>query len=205
MSIKNNILIVLVLSLHSFPAMADSAPSRECQIKAAFLYNFVRFVDWPEDKLGDANEPIRIGIIGKNPFGNAFEPIKDKKLKGRKVIIETFKGLSKIKPSKKNVKTPQHPEIKRIRKCHLLFICTSEKEHLADIIELVRRHGVLTIGQMPGFLESGGIINFLEEEKKIRFEINLKVARKSKLKIRAKLLRLATRIIDETSEKQKGT
>ncbi len=105
MSIKNNILILLVLSLHSLPALADSAPSREYQIKAAFLYNFVRFVDWPEDKLGDVNEPIRIGIIGKNPFGNAFESIKDKKLKGRKVIIEIFKGLAQLKKSENNDKT----------------------------------------------------------------------------------------------------
>ena len=185
------------------PALADSAASREYQIKAAFLYNFVRFVDWPEDKLGDANEPIRIGIIGKNPFGNAFEPIKDKKLKGRKVIIETFKGFGKIK-REKNDKTPKHTEIEKIRKCHMLFICNSEKEYLADIIELVHRHGILTVGQVPGFLEAGGIINFLEEKKKIRFEINLKAARKSKLKIRAKLLRLATRIVKETPEKQKG-
>lgn len=205
MRIKISILNVLVLSLLSLPAMADSAPSREYQIKAAFLYNFVRFVDWPKDKREDANEPIRIGIIGKNPFKNAFEPIRDKKLKGRKVIIETFKTLAKVKQSENNDKTPQHPEIEKIRKCHLLFICDSEKKYLADIIELVRRHGILTVGQVPGFLEAGGIINFQEKKKKIRFEINLKAARKSKLKIRAKLLRLATRVIGNSPEKQKGT
>jgi hypothetical protein len=104
----------------------DSTVSREYQIKAAFLYNFIQFVDWPEEKSADSNEPITIGIIGKDPFENAFEPIKDKKLKGRSVIIKRFKSFEELKKSAEKDKSELDREIKALTKCHLLFICSSE-------------------------------------------------------------------------------
>jgi hypothetical protein len=79
MKIRAYILIVLVLTLLAgTQARADSASSREYQVKAAFLYNFIMFVDWPQGKMADGNEPFVIGIIGKDPFEEAFDPIKDK-------------------------------------------------------------------------------------------------------------------------------
>lgn len=185
--------VVISLSLFVTPivpnARADSAPNKEQRIKAAFIYNFINFVDWPKEKVADSNDPITICIIGKDPFGKAFEPIKNKKLKGKKIVINRFKGLKELKKSSKQIET--------LRKYHLLFICPSEKKNLKEVINLVKNHSVLTVGDMKGFLESGGIINFLIVDKKVCFEINNAAAKQAKLKIRSKLLRLAKRVIPE--------
>jgi len=191
------ILLFLSIVLQITPAAAqsksDSEIGREYQIKAAFVYNFIKFVDWPQDKTEGQNEPIMIGIIGKDPFGGAFEPITSKQIKGKKSLISRFESFKQLKESSEADKS----KIESLRKCHLLFICSSEKENLTDIIRLVNKYNVLTVGDMPGVLESGGIINFLVRENKVHFEINLVAARQSNLKIRSQLLRLATKVIDE--------
>lgn len=186
-------------------AGADSTSSREYQVKAAFLYNFLQFVDWPEEKPADGNKPITIGILGKDPFGDAFEPIKGKKVKGRSVIIKRFKSFEEMKKSTEKDKPESEQKIEMLTKCHLLFICSSEQKDLKEIINLVKDYDVLTVGEMNGFLESGGIINCFVEEKKIRFEINLTAAERAELKMRSKLLRLAKRIVEEdTTQENKG-
>ena len=197
MGFKFYILFVLSIVLQIMPVRAQDGSnpdlSREYKIKAAFLYNFIQFVDWPKEKTGDHNEPIIIGIIGKDPFDDAFEPINNKQIKGRKGLIKRFEGIEKLKKSG----GVDNSEIAFLRKCHLLFVCSSEKDHLTDIINFVDGHSVLTVGEMSNMLKSGGMINFLVEENKVRFEINLTAARKGKLKIRSQLLRLAMRVIDK--------
>lgn len=191
MNIKAHILIVTVLTLLVVPtvpqARADTTSSREYQVKAAFLFSFINFVDWPKEKLTEGNNQINIGIIGNDPFGKAFEPIKDKQVKGKDVVIKRFKAFKELNQSSE--------EIEAIRKCHLLYICPSEKDEFRKIINLVMKHNILTVGDTKSFLESGGIINFLMEDKKVRFEINNTVAEQTELKIRSKLLRLAKRVI----------
>lgn len=203
MKIKVYIFVVLVLPLFLVsPAIevhADSAERGEYQTKAAFLYNFARFVEWPEKKVDDSTEPMTFGIIGKDPFGDAFAPLKSKRIRGRNVIIKRFVGFVEFRESIGKSKTELGLKIEALRKCDLLFICSSEQKNLSRIISLVRRHDVLTVGDMEGFLEAGGIINFLMEDKKVRFEINATAAEHAKLKIRSKLLKLARRVIEEES------
>jgi len=191
---------VLFMASIAPKARADSPPSQEYQVKAAFLYNFLQFVDWPEENLADSNEPIIIGIIGKDPFKNAFEPIKNKKVKGRAVVTKRFKSFEDLKKSTENDIPESNQEIKTLTKCHLLFICSSEQKNLKEIIDTVKHHSVLTVSEMEGFLESGGIINWLVEDKKVRFEVNTAAAERAKLKIRSNLLRLAKRIVKEDIE-----
>jgi hypothetical protein len=202
---------LIVLSLVLFivatapKARADSTPSQEYQVKAAFLYNFLQFVDWPEEKSADSNKPIIIGVIGNDPFGNAFEPVKDKKVKGRSVVIKQFKGLEELKKSVEKDKPESIRGIETLTKCHLLFICSSEQKNLKEIIDTVKEQSILTVGEMEGFLENGGIINWFVEEKKIRFEINTAAAERAKLKIRSNLLRLAKRVVEEdAAQENKG-
>lgn len=206
MKIRVYSLIVLILALFGTPiqagAKSDSAPGREYQIKAAFIYNFIKFVDWPKEKTADSNEPIIIGIIGKDPFGRVFEPIKDKKVKNRIVVIKRFKSFEAIQKLGEHDKAEFDRNINYLRKCHLLFVCSSEKDKVKEVLALVKDHSVLTVADTKGFLESGGIINFLMEDKKVRFEINVTAAKKSKLKISSKLLRLAKRVVKEKSPQQ---
>jgi len=158
------------------------------------LYNFINFVDWPKEKVTDSNNLITIGIIGTDPFGKAFEPLKNKQAKGKKVIIKRFISLKESEKSDN--------QIQAIRKCHLLFVCRSEKQQLRKIINIVKDHSVLLVGDMNDFLESGGIVNFVIENQKVRFEINNNAAKQAKLNIRSKLLRLAKKVIGEdTSDK----
>ena len=197
------ILVVLALALLAAPiapkTQAASAQSREYQIKAAFLHNFIKFVDWPKEKLPDGNEPIIIGIIGKDPFGNAFDPVKNKPVKGRKLVIKRFKSFEELKKNGEKNKSGLKRQNEALRKCHLMFICSSEKESFEEIIETLEGSSVLTVQETAGFLESGGIINFLMEDKKVRFEINITAADRAGLKIRSKLLRLAKRTVEKKS------
>ncbi len=200
MKIKAYIFAVMILAMLAVPQVrAESSPSSEFQVKAAFLFNFLMFIDWPAEKMGDNSRPMIIGLIGDDQFGNAFDPVKDKMVNNRKVIIKRFKKLEEIK---KLDKAAQDKEIEAIRGCHLLFICDSEEKILKEIFDLVKDNNVLTVADIPGFLESGGMINFLVEEGKIRFEINDTVASQTKLNIRSQLLRLAKRVIGEKSAKE---
>jgi hypothetical protein len=115
--------LVLFITAIAPKAWADSAQTLEYQVKAAFIYNFIKFVDWPKEKLADSNEPVIIGIVGKDPFGDAFAPVKDKDDKGRKVTIKRFKSFQELKESKGNDQGELNQQIEAMRKCHLLFVC----------------------------------------------------------------------------------
>lgn len=176
-------------------AGAGSMSSREYQVKAAFLYNFLTFVDWPAEKIPANDEPIVIGIIGDDPFGDAFDPIKDKDINGRRVIVKWFKGIGELKKSDVTV---INKASEAIRKCHLLFICSSEEGVVKEIVDLVKGYNVLTVGDMDKSLESSGvIIKFIPEEERVHFEINNTVALQAKLQIRLQLLRLAKKVIGQ--------
>jgi hypothetical protein len=148
--------------------------------------------------MGDSNEPIIIGIIGQGPFRDVFEPVKDKRVKDRHVVVERFEGLEELR---KYDKAKMDQTIGAIRKCHVLYICRSEQGAVKEITDLVKGYGVLTVGDMEGdFLESGGgIIHFVLEDDKVRFEINVTAAKETKLQIRSQLLRLAKKVIGEES------
>jgi len=205
MKVRAYILVVLILLV--VPIMAqgedESAPNREYQVKAAFLYNFINFVDWPNEKVADSNDTVTIGIIGSNPFGEAFEAVKDKKIKGKKLVIKQFPGFEEYKTKAKDkakYREEYEAEYKNVlKKCHIVFISSLEEKHLEEILNLVKNSDVLTVGESEAFLNSGGAINFVMEQKKVRFEINLTAANRTKLKIRSQLLRLAKRVVGETS------
>jgi len=164
---------------------ADSQPTPEYQVKAAFLYNFVKFVQWPKEKPVDSNDIITIGVIGSHKFGNAFESVKGKKVKDKKIIVKFFPRFDNT--DDKNA----------LKKCHLLFVCPSEKHNLNDIIEIAGQANILTVADMNGFIDDGGVIQFIMQDKKVRFQINLSAARRAKLKIRSQLLRLAKKVVEE--------
>lgn len=207
MKSKAYIYAVLVLALSvgliAPQARAESAQSREYQVKAAFIYNFTKFVDWPAEKMADSNEPIVIGIIGRDPFGRAFEAIEDKQVKGRGIVVKRFECLEETEKSGKD-KAKLAQRIETLRKCHLLFICSSEKNNLAKITTALKDYPVLTVGETDGFVEAGGIVELLVEHKKVRFEVNLTAAKGAKLKIRSKLLRLAKRVVEEKEGDHSG-
>lgn len=172
---------LLALALSTALSVPSSAqgPS-EHQVKAAFLYNFANFVEWPRSTLADTSS-IVIGILGEDPFGQAFAPFKDRTIKGRSLRIIHSKLLQEL-PF-----------------CHILFISSSEEKNLAQIFQYLGDRPVLTVGESAGFAQRGGTINFVMKNKKVRFEINQQRAAKTDLKISSKLLKLAS-IVEDAPE-----
>ena len=164
--------LTLLLALEHAWAQGGAQPS-EYQIKAAFLFNFIKLTEWPPQ----ANtSPIVIGILGNNPFGDVLErTIHDKTIDNRGLVIKEFKTAQEA------------------TNCHVLFIGTSEKVRLPEIFKALSAASVLTIGESDSFVEDGGIIGFYTDGTKVRFQINDQAARQAGLKISAKLVVLATR------------
>ena len=158
-------------------AYADS--TREYQIKAAFLYNFAKFVDWPADRFTDENSPLLLCVIGTDPFGPTLEhTVSGRKIKGRAIIINRGKAIDNLKF------------------CHLLFVSSSERENMREIVASLAGASVLTTGDMDRFANQGGIINLIKRGNKIRFEINSNAAAQSGLKLSSYLMGLASNIIE---------
>ena len=199
--INRSLAVVLVLFGCLFASevhpSSQAGQYKEYEVKAAFIYNFLKFVDWPEEKTKN-NKQIIVGIIGENPFGSATDVFKGKKVEDRDVILKCFEGLEAIK---KMSETDRAANEESLKACHLLFICRSEQKQLSDIMDIVGKNGVLTVGDTDGFTESGVAINFLIVNNKIRFNINLTAAENNGLKIRSQLLRLAKKVYrDESKE-----
>ena len=163
------ILVGSVATVHALSPLL-----REYHIKAAFLYNFAKFVEWPDQTLADTSVPIGVGVLGKDPFGSALDSINGKTVRGRSLVIKRFE-------------TVQDLEF-----CHVLFISSSEEKHLASILESLKDRSVLTVSEAEQFTQCGGIIKLTEKGNRIRFEINLGAADRARLKISSKLLKLAT-------------
>jgi hypothetical protein len=208
---KTITVLILILALTGIvsAAEADSVSSKEYQVKAAFIYNFIKFIDWPklapaesDKKADDTDKPITIGIIGENPFGKAFETLAKKKVQNREVVIKHFGGFEKnsTKYREKGETKYKYKNAAALKTCQVLFIGSSESKYCKQIIDIVKDSSVLTIGESKDFLDTGGIIEFVTEQKKVRFGVNLITAKQAELKIRSKLLRLAKRVIKVQEE-----
>jgi hypothetical protein len=153
---------------------AQSAAPSEYRLKAAFLFNFAKFIDWPPTAFADDTSPFIFGILGDNPFGTDLEQtVAGKKINEHPIVIQIFQAATEA------------------TNCHILFICNSEKKRLPEIIQGLRGTTVLTVGETEEFTKTGGIINFVQEASKIRFQINDDAAKVARLKISSKLLSLA--------------
>lgn len=161
-------LLTLMASAH-----AQSLSLREYQIKAAFLYNFVKFVDWPSQTLPDTSDTLTICVLGEDPFGEALDSLKDKPAKGKRLAIR------------------RAASVREVAGCHVLFVGSSEEKQLPQVIESAQQSHILTVGEMDQFAQRGGIINFVVERNKLRFEVSVDGAARAGLKISSQLLSLA--------------
>ncbi len=144
----------------------------EYQVKAAFLYNFINFVEWPQQSLFENSPTINLCIIGDAPFGDALNDFQNETVRGKKLIIK-------------------YRSADDLRGCNILFLSESEKHHTAKILRSVGKSDVLTVSDTEESARQGIIISFIVEQKKVRFAVNIDAARRAGLKISAKLLRLA--------------
>ena len=178
------LIIALSVSLSWAPgALAqDSSDSSEYLIKAGFIFNFAKFVEWPPTTFAQPDSPIVIGILGTDPFGTIIDHIvQDKKIGGRGFVVKRLKWGA---------------EAKDLRECKILFVGASERVHIDELVQIVKGLPILTVGETPGFAEHGGVIRFVLEDNRVRFEVNVDAARQGGLTISSRLLTLA-RIIQQ--------
>jgi hypothetical protein len=163
-----------LIMLCGFKVPAQDVAATEYQIKAAFIYNFAKFVEWPPETFATPTSPIIIGVLGDNVFGDDLEQTINHKVLNNRPL--QFKKCDSVSAA---------------TNCHILFISASEKRRFPKIMEGLRGTSVLTVSETPEFIGAGGMINFMLEANKIRFQINDEAAKKSGLKISSKLLSLA--------------
>lgn len=174
LSFKKALGLVLCLAVFGHSSILAQKPPTEYEVKAAFLFNFLKYVEWPAKAFPEANKPWAIGVLGDDPFGGALEnAVAAKTINERKITVRRAAQLEDLK------------------ECHLLFICQSEKSRAKRILTGLPGTATLTVSEFESFAEQGGMINFTMAANKVRFEINLKAAQQAGLKINFKLLNLA--------------
>jgi len=187
------LIVALSVSLSWAPEavaqVSDSSDSSEYLIKAGFIYNFAKFVDWPATAFAQPDSPIVIGILGTDPFGTLIDRIvENKKIGARGFVVKRLKW---------------NTDLKDLKECKILFVGASEKAHIDDVVQIVKSLPILTVGETPGFAERGGVIRFVLEDNRVRFEINVEAAHQADLTISSRLLTLARIIQQATTDARK--
>ncbi len=173
-------LIAAVVMAFAPGVRAQSAT--ESQMKAAFLYSFAKFVEWPADSYAERNTPITIGIMGKDPFGRDLEDIvRGRSAAGRPVVVRRY-------------------SVKEVPQSQILFVSASERKRIAELLDPLKHAPVLTVSDISDFAERGGMIEFIAEDGHIRLEINMNGAQAAGLKISSKLLGAATLVHEQRRE-----
>jgi hypothetical protein len=158
--------------------------AKEYRIKAAFLFNFAHYVEWPPDTFKDANSPLTYCTIGDDPF----DGVLDESLNAKSVGTHPLR-VQHLKP----------PE--NFQGCQIVFIGANEKKRTTAILETLKQSPVLVVGESNHFIQQGGTVGFLSEENTVRFEVNLDAAQRARLNISATLLSVAKTVIDTAGGK----
>ncbi|HTA29308.1 MAG TPA: YfiR family protein [Candidatus Cybelea sp.] len=154
-------------------ARADGALT-EYQVKALFLLNFIKYVDWPANSFADSNAPITIGICGESKLREALNAaVAGKSVGGRAIVIRQVESTDDFRP------------------CHILFISDAASSRMRACLEKASAFPILTVGEGAAFAQNGGMINFVLKNGNVRLEIDLSAARKAGLTISSRLLAVA--------------
>ena len=156
---------------------AEAIP--EYEVKAAFLFNFSKYVEWPERAFSGTADRILICVLGENPFGPFLaELVKEKKVNGRELAVE-------------------ERSVSATAGCHIVFIAASERR-LGEIVGRLANRPVLTVSDGASVADQGAVIGLTMNDNRVRFEVNLIAARRAGLKLSSQLLKVAIRLIGET-------
>jgi hypothetical protein len=160
------------------PAAAQPAAARESQLKAGYIYNFTRFVAWPDKAFGGSTDPLVIVVVGRDPFdGNLGRMLEGKNVGDHPIAVETFGRLDAAELARS--------------KYHVLFVSGSESGRLRDVLDSLRGRPILTVSDLPDFGVDGGMIGLYHDGGTLQFEINRGAADEAGLKLSSKMLGLA--------------
>jgi hypothetical protein len=166
------------LTLVNLAVGADHPPT-EFQVKAAYLFNFLKFVEWPADAPADPQANWVIGIVGDSPVGGELERLAEgKSVEGRGLLVKKFRATDDL------------------RGCNILFVSASEEKHLLQILNAMQGAAVLTVADLDNFIARGGMIQFVTEGPRVRMDIDVGATSRVRLKVSSKLLALAQAVTE---------
>ena len=169
---------IVILALCCSATILHAEPPSEYKVKAAYLYNFAKFIKWPESKLNTKPNPLIIGILGENVFAGELIPLSGRTIRNNPIEVKHFKTLEDIKA------------------CQLLYINSSNIGELESILSKLKTRPIITVGDNKKFVSSGGVIQFVKVRGRLRFIINLSVAKNNKIHIDSQLLSLAAEVLE---------
>jgi len=156
-------------------AIGPAQTFNEYQVKAAFLYSFAKFVEWPPQTFSSRSAPMAICVLGEDPFGNFLDDaVRGKTVNDRQLTVHRLPYL------------PSLPE------CKILFVAASERRQMSAVLAAVSAPGLLTVGDTPEFTAQGGVIGLRLDGERIRLTVNLAAAEKANVRISSRVLSLAT-------------
>lgn len=163
-------------------AQSQNVGPTESQVKAAYLFNFGKFVHWPADPKQE--NALQICVLGKNPFGSVLDAtVRGETIEGKRVMARAI------------------PTLQEAAGCNILFIAASEESRLSVILSAAKEERLLTVSDIPHFVERGGMIQLINQEDRIRFAVNVDPIEDAKLTVSSELLKVATRVIRKSEGK----
>ncbi len=167
------LLLAVYFPLSNRTVYAGQSPT-EYQVKAAYLFNFLKFVEWPDDPAADPHGKWVIGFVGDSPIGDELtQLVEGKNVLGRDLQVKKFQAADNL------------------RGCNILFISESEKKRLPSILAALRGSSVLTVADMDNFIGLGGMVQFVVEDARVRVTIDVGATGRARLRVSSKLLALA--------------
>ena len=167
-------LVGMIALLHAAPTVPEPKQSSEYELKAAFLYNFAHFIEWPAEAFDAPVAPFVIGILGADPFGTSLDEIVARESIGdHELVVRRF------------------PRLEDVEHCQILFVSRSERDHLDKIVTRLRGQRVLTVCDVKDFALRSGMIGFVMVRNHLRLQVNLGAAKDEQLRISSQLLRQA--------------
>lgn len=172
---------LVLLCVCSLLASAQSAT--EDQVKAAYLFNFAKFIEWPAEAFATTNAPMNFCVLGRSPVVDELDSsVNGKSINGHTIIVKHLRGPEETKG------------------CHLVFLAASAVKQREKLLLAAKGSPILLVAESPGFARAGGTINFMAENGRLIFEVNIAAAENAHLKISSKLLALA-RIVSSGDER----
>ncbi|HEV2646456.1 MAG TPA: YfiR family protein [Acidobacteriaceae bacterium] len=172
-------LCTLALLCNAIPAQA--APLSSSDVEAAYLYNFGKFIEWPASP-DPANAPFSICVVGKDDFAATLDSlVHNDTINGRAIVAR------------------QLASIEDANGCQILFLGTSEQPRLARDLDAIKERSILTVSTIPGFVDRGGMIQFLIRDSRVRFSVNLASATRAHLALSSELLKVAVSVNSKPS------
>jgi len=173
-------IMICVMAFAGVHAHAQTLYGLEYKVKAGFIYNFAKFIEWPEENTSRDPNSILIGIIPDTPETDVFFSLRDKSVGGKRIEVKKFKDVRD----------------KGVEHCHILFFDSKNEAFIKESLLIVKYRSALTVGHREGFIQAGGIINFFTEEGRLRFEVNLDAAKRARIKLGSQIL-MSAEIITE--------